>query len=114
MGRYRAERIIVKMCTDGVLVFFDSSSIYLFSPHFTGPFVFNKWFAPLGSYRESWKPFKDALLNRRKLESANVWKLANRYGVVYQDAVGKLDLRKRKVEIKFDHWSVKGVLDDVL
>lgn len=107
------ERAIIKVCDDGILIFYDRSSIYLVSPDHPCAFVFHKWFAPLGTYDDSWRPFRQSLLNHKHLTASMVFQIAYQYGVLYRSTVGQIDLKNKPVMVKYDRWAVKGVLNEL-
>lgn len=109
MGRYKAERIIVKECPELTVVFWDNSSIYVYPKGYNYGLVFHKYHAPLGTYTKSWKPFKRRLLKIKYLRLSKVFELADYYEILYKGSVGRLDFNKKPVEIRYHHWSVKGV-----
>lgn len=110
MGRYRAKRVIIKEMPELTLVFWDWSSIYA-RPK-TGMrqwYVFHKYHAPLGTYTNSWRPFKRRLLKAKSITFNRCCQLAANYGILAKGAVGRLDFSKRAVEIRFGKISIKGV-----
>lgn len=114
MGRYRAERVIIKELPELTLVFWDWNSIYA-RPK-TGLrqwYVFHKYHAPLGTYTKSWRPFKRRLLKSKTLNFTKCCQLASRYEILARGAVGKLNFDKKAIEIRFGKWSIKGVGSDM-
>lgn len=111
MGRYKARRIIIRKLPELTLVFSDKSSIYAYSSY--GSVVFHKWYAPLGAYKKNWHPFKEALIHKKYLNWRLCFDLANRYGVQYIHTARELKFEGKPIDLRFENWSVKGVLDDV-
>lgn len=108
MGRYRAKRIIVKELPELTLVFWSQSAIYAQPRGSRQLYLFHNYYAPLGAYTNSWRPFKRRLLKSRTMTFGKCCQLAARYQVLSKGAVGALDWRKKMVEIRFDKWSIKG------
>lgn len=114
MGRYKAERIVIKILPELTLIFWDNSSIYLFPKNGQTPVVFHKWFAPRFTYTNSWRQFRDKLWHLHHGSVKKCFQLAYEHDVVYEISVGRLDLRKKLVEIRYKNWAIKGVGDGML
>lgn len=110
MGRYKAERTIIKLFPDLTIVFYDHKSIYVYPSGDQRGYIFHSWHAPLFNYRDNWLPFKKALLKRRYLDSETCWSLAYDYGVPYKTASSRPEIKGKPVELRYKRWSIKGVL----
>lgn len=110
MGRFCAERIIVREMDGVKIIFWDKSSIYMQWSKLC--YVFHRWYAPKGTYNE-WRNFKQLLLHRKNLTPHDVFELANRYGILSKYSVGHLKWKKKPIEIRFDGIKILGVGDDV-
>lgn len=97
MGRFHAEKIIVREIGGMEIVFWDKYSIYVKDA--THCFVFHRWYAPRGSYGE-WKKFKQLLLQRRHLQLVDVFELADKHGILFKRAVRHLQWKEKAVEIR--------------
>lgn len=110
MGRYKAERIVIKDLPELVIVFWDNSSVYVYPKNERqSVVVFHKWFAPRYTYTNGWRQFKDKLWHWRCGSMKKCFQMASNHGILYQVVVGKLDLREKPVEIRYRNWSIKGV-----
>lgn len=112
MGRFRQERTIIRVMPELTLVFNDNGSIYAFPQNAKFPYFWHNWYAPLHSYERNWQPFRYSLLHTKNLSFERCCQLAYRYGVLGKTAVGRLDLRKKSVDVRFGVWSVKGIIDE--
>lgn len=114
MGRYRAERVIVRDLPELVIVFWDWSSIYIQPKSGMRQwYVFHKYHAPLGTYTNSWRPFKRRLMKTKALTFEKCCQLAVRYNILAKGAVGRLHWEQRPVEIRFGKIRIKGIGNDV-
>lgn len=109
MGRYKAERIVIKDLPELSIVFWDKSSIYVYPKTDQAPVVFHKWFAPRYTYSNGWRQFKDKLWHLHRGSVQKCFQMADYHGVLYQVSVGRLDFNKKLVEIRYKSWSIKGV-----
>lgn len=109
MGRYRQERIIIKRCTEMDLVFMDWNRIYAYIRATKRWYLFHKFHSPLGTYTNSWRPFKSHLLRLKDPSFLHVCRLANEYDVLSMSSVGRLDFSKKNVEIRYSHWTIRGI-----
>lgn len=111
MGRFKQKRIIVKVCDEVNLVFWDWNRIYVLVKATDKWYLFHKYHAPLGTYTNSWRPFKRRLMKINNPSFARCCQLAYQYEIVAQGAVGGLDFCKKDIEIKYPKWSIKGVVE---
>lgn len=110
MGRYRAKRVIVREIGKMSIVFWLGNAIYIYPDGMEQQgYVFHTWYMPLGSYQERWRPFRDMMLKTKKLDFIRCCQLADRYGVLINGAVGRLDLNNRPLEIRYQGWKILGV-----
>lgn len=110
MGRYTAKRVIVRELGKMVIVFWSRNAIYVYPDGVERQgYVFHIWYLPRGSYEIAWRPFRDLMLKDKKLDFIRCCQLANRYGVLVNGAVGRLDLRNRPLEIRYQGWKILGV-----
>lgn len=109
MGRFRQRRIIVKVCSEIDIVFVDWNRIYVKVKTSGLWYLFQKYHAPLGTYTNNWRPFKRRLMKIKNPNFVQVCQLGARYEIIARGAVGKVDLRRKAIEIKYPTWSVKGI-----
>lgn len=110
MGRFRAERVIVREIGDMEVIFWDGFSIYAITPRLS--YIFQRWYAPKGSYH-TWRKFRHLLMHRRHLTFDTICRLADRYGILATCSDTKLNWRKKRVEIRFGDIKVRGICNDV-
>lgn len=110
MGRYRARRVIIRELMDITVVFWDRSSIYVYPKGTRHGYVFHKWYSPLGTYTQQWKPFKRKMLKTKRLTLTKCFQLANQHEILYKYSVGTLDLEKKPIEIRFLNWKISGMV----
>lgn len=106
MGRFLAERVIVRRVDDLEIVFWDKYSIYVEWPGFR--YVFHRWYPPKGTYDE-WRKFRQLLLRRKSLTSRDVFELANAHEVLFRYADGTLEWNKKPVEVRIGDIKILGV-----
>lgn len=83
MGRFKADKIIVRRLPEVVITFYDKETIYSFPRGFANGTIFHRWFAPRGSYSNGWSQFRRQLLRQRHLDMARCHELADKYGILY-------------------------------
>lgn len=109
MGRFKQERIIIKICEEIDIVFMDWNRIYIKLKSSGKWYLFHKFHAPLGTYTNNWRPFKRRLMKIKSPTFIQVCQIANQYDIVANGAVGNIDFSKKAIEIKHPTWSVKGM-----
>lgn len=109
MGRFRQQRIIVKVCSEIDIVFMDWNRIYVKVKSSELWYLFQKYHAPLGTYTKKWRPFKRRLMKIKDPTFSQVCYIGAQYEIIAQGAVGTVDLGKKAIEIRYPTWSVKGV-----
>lgn len=100
MGRFRAEKVIVRDINNIRIVFYDKESIYVKDANGRWT-VFHRWLAPRGSYNNGWRQFRHLLLYEKKLDINHCYRLAFRYDILSQLAYKAPDLSKFKVQVRF-------------
>lgn len=83
MGRFKADKIIVRLLSEVAITFYDKETIYVFPKGCGNGTIFHRWFAPRGSYGNGWSQFRRQLLRQRHLDLARCHELADRYGILY-------------------------------
>lgn len=111
MGRFKQKRIMIKVCEEIDLVFWDWNRIYIRVKNTGKWYLFHKYHAPLGTYTNNWRPFKRRLMKINSPSFVQCCQLAYQYEIVAQGAVGELEFRKKDIEIKYPKWSIKGVAE---
>lgn len=96
---FKADCVTIKKIEDGEIIFYDSKSIYLYQDGYKIGSVFHNWYAPLGSYTNSWKPFRKYLWEYKTLTVRRCYELALKYGVVAMASYRRVDLSGKKVRI---------------
>lgn len=110
MGRYRAQRVIVREIGGMEIIFWDGFSIYVITPYIA--YVFQRWYAPKGSY-DTWRKFRHLMMHRKHLTFDIACRLAARYGILGQRSGAKLNWKNKPVEVRFGNIKIIGVHDDM-
>lgn len=106
MGRFLAERVIVRKINDLEIVFWDKYSIYVEWPGYR--YVFHRWYPPRDTY-DDWRKFRQLLLKRQQLNFRDVFELAAVHDVLFRHADGILEWSGKPVEIRFGSIKILGV-----
>lgn len=109
MGRFRAERVIVREIDGMEVIFWDGFSIYVTTSNIT--YVFHRWYAPKGSYN-AWRKFRHLLMHRHHLTLGAACRLANRYGILATCSDAKLNWDGKRVEVRFGNIKVMGMKEN--
>lgn len=83
MGRFKVQHVLIRRLPDVVIVFYNRETIYCFPRGYSNGTIFHRWFAPRGSYVNSWQPFRRKLLRYKHLDIAKCHELADEHGVLY-------------------------------
>lgn len=110
MGRYCAERTIVRHTSDLQIIFRDKYSIYVESS--MGRYVFHRWYAPRGSYG-GWHIFRQSLLTRRRISLSDIFEWANANDILFERSYGRIKLAKKDLEIRFGKIKILGASDEL-
>lgn len=100
MERFKSEAVKVRYVDDLTIVFFNGESIYIHDK-LQGWVVFHRWFAPRGSYVNSWRNFRRLLLREKHLTLSHCYRIAFAYDIPVQRAKAP-DLSKVKIEERFN------------
>lgn len=95
MGRYKSEGgMIVRELGHLTIIVRNSETIDVYPKGWRYGTTYHRWYAPLGSYRDSWKPFRRALLHQRRpaLTMEECRRLAQKYGVCATYTLQKVKL----------------------
>lgn len=97
MGRFKAKGLVVREIENIVIIFWNSHMIYVMGPY--GMILFHRYFAPRGSYTQSWGNFRRKLLQYKTLNFDNIFLVAaHHFDVVeIQTSHKELDLTGKTV-----------------
>lgn len=97
---YKAKAVVIRDLNGIRIVFYDRETIYVRDEQ--GNWViFHRWFAPKGSYNNSWRAFRYKLFYEKKISSAHCYRLAFQHDIVAQRALHEPNLSKFKVEVRY-------------
>lgn len=114
MGRFQAERVIIRDLPEITVVFAGTATIRVYPKgHSSRVYIFHNWFGPRGSYVEYFQPFRRKLLRTKDLTLQKCRELAEYHGVFVTSTDRSLDLSKRQVEIRYDKWRVIGRMERI-
>lgn len=98
MGRFRAEKIIVRDINNIRIVFYDRESIYVRDNMNNRWTVFHRWLAPKGSYNNGWRQFRHLLLYEKRITFNHCYRLAFRFDIPSQFVYDEPDLSEHKIQ----------------
>lgn len=100
MGKFRAEAVIIREVNGIKIIFYNHETIYVQDTN--GRWViFHRWFAGRGSYYKGWHQFRDRVMQKKRLDLAECYRLAFQYDVQTKNALTEPDLSNFKVEMRF-------------
>ena len=100
MGRFRAEKVIIRDVNGIRIVFYDHENIYVRNT--SGCWVvFHRWFSQKGSYNNGWRQFRHLLLYEKKIDFNHCYRLAFRWEISSQIVKQSPDLSKFKIQERF-------------
>lgn len=83
MGRFRADKVIIRRLPEVVITFYSRESIYVFPRGAHNGAIFHRWWAPRGSYCGGWQAFRRKLYRYKHLDLAKCHELAHYHEVLY-------------------------------
>lgn len=97
MAKFRASGVIVRRMESCEIIFYSKQSIYVYGKNNPTGVIFHRWYAPLGTYGDSWKIFRQKLMQYKKLDLNRCFELAHQHGVQSVGSGSRLDLKGKKV-----------------
>ena len=85
MGRFKAEKQTVREFKWGTITFLDSHRILMEYGFYR--VTFHRYYAPRGSYGESWGPFRRRVWKYQTLTPIKVFKIAEKFGVMHETKI---------------------------
>lgn len=96
--RFRSEAIIVRDLEEMTLIFYDSSSIYLYPKRYRVGTIFHKWYVPRGFSKAHWSKFRKRLMYNKHLTIADCYNLALLHEIDSRATLRALDLTGKVVK----------------
>lgn len=110
MGRYKANRIVARVIGELTIIFYNSSSIYIYPCSLEQQgYIFHKYFAPTGTYTRNWKNFRNRIWKAKYLDFGICCRIAVECGVMSKGAVAPPNLKAKPLEIRFGEWAIWGL-----
>lgn len=81
MGRFKAKKVTIREFDDIIIVFENGDTIWMLPKHSTPNVIFHRWFAPRGSYGNSWHGFRKRLYEAKNADIGYCHRMADRFGV---------------------------------
>lgn len=79
------------------IIFYSTHSIYVYGKNNPTGVIFHRWYAPLGSYSDGWKIFRQKLMQYKKLDLNRCFQLAHMHGIDMQGSGGRVNLEGKEV-----------------
>lgn len=83
MGRFRVSATLVRVTPELTICFSDRLKIVVTERQTGRRTVFHRYGAPLGSYAESWGPFRNKMLRYKNLTMKRCHQIAAQHSVLY-------------------------------
>lgn len=100
MGRFKSDAILVRVTTNLIIYFIDHEKILVKERGTNQAVVFHRYGAPLGSYENSWHPFRTKLQRYQNLTMRRCHQIAIRHSVLYFSTERLLDLSHQTVRYR--------------
>jgi len=100
MGRFVAEKTVVRKVNGMEIVFWDEKSIYLRKDGARMWTIFHRWFAPEIDYRHHWKLFRKRLLNKKSLSYLECFEVAAEHGILATSSDRELTFDRKEIEVR--------------
>ncbi len=99
MGRFRADKIIIREDNGLSIIFYDAQSIYVMKDDGYGV-VFHRWWAPRGSYGHgtNWSAFRKGLMESKRISLSYCYELASKWDIQFMAARGWPNLTGRRIK----------------
>lgn len=107
MGKFKAERIIIRELETIDIIFWQANSIYVFYKNTNQGAVFHNWFEH-GRYVTNWEPFRCKLLRYQNLTMAKCYELAAYHEVDHSGMGRGLKLDGKSVELRAKNYKIIG------
>lgn len=98
-GRYRSEAVTIRKVDGLKIVFYDKESIYVYTDD-RHAFIFHRWFAQRGSYKQYWHAFRKRIWEKQRVSIPWLFELAAAHDVQVTQTCRPLDLEGRKVKYR--------------
>ena len=97
MAKFEAEGVIIRKLDKVEIIFYSTRSIYVYGVNNITGVIFHRWYAPLGSYGDGWKIFRQKLMQYKRLDLNKCFELAHVHQIDTAGSGGRLDLKGKKV-----------------
>lgn len=100
MGRFKAEKMVVRKLNGIEIVFWDGWTIYVRESDCQRWTIFHRWFAERGSYSNGWQDFRRELMSQKRLTYLHCFEMAAKYGIASTTTDRELKFEGKEIEVK--------------
>lgn len=95
-GRFRAEEITIRQVGQIEIIFWDKETIYVVDSRRAVRYIFHRWFAPRGSYK-NWQRFRQALWSSQHKQMAWYFEEAATWEIPFTTTTRPLDFCDKEI-----------------
>lgn len=96
--KFQARAITIREFETLTIIFKDGESIWLIPKDASTTIVFNRWFAPKGSYSNGWQDFRRKLFRNKRITLEYAYRLAIRYRIQSMGTTRSPNLDNQNIE----------------